>query len=324
LTNTISRHRAGQTGGSATAATAADAELLVEVRAGDSAAFGVLYDRHSAAARRLARVLVRDPSDAEDLVAEAFAKVLAALRLGRGPEVAFRAYLLTAVRHACYDRTRRDRRIEFTEDLTRYETVGGPTAGDQTVARLDRWYAARAFARLPERWQVVLWHTEVEGEKPATIAPMLGLSPNAVATLAYRARERLRQMYLQEHLTASEDPSCHWTSGRLGAHVRHGLPCRERSKVDAHLTGCDDCRARWAELAEINSGLRGVLGPVVLGPAATPYLAAVSVIARWPGVAAAVRDGWSAALDLVRAPARRHGPANAAQLSVIGQWQFGQ
>jgi RNA polymerase sigma factor (sigma-70 family) len=234
-----------------TAPAADEAALLIAGRAGDTAAFGVLYDRHGAAARRLARVLVRDPSDAEDLVAEAFAKVLAALRLGRGPEVAFRAYLLTAVRHACYDRTRRDRLIEFTEDLTKYETAGGPTVGDQAVARLDRGYAVRAFARLPARWQVVLWHTEVEGEKPATIAAMLGLSPNAVATLARRARERLRQMYLQEHLNVTEDPSCHWTSGRLGAHVRRGLPCRERSKVDAHLTGCDNCRARWAELAEI-------------------------------------------------------------------------
>jgi RNA polymerase sigma factor (sigma-70 family) len=312
VTKTIGRHRAGEASGEATAGAPADAELLVAVRAGDTAAFGVLYDRHSEAARRLARVLVREPSDAEDLVAEAFAKVLAALRLGRGPEVAFRAYLLTAVRHACYDRTRRDRRIEFTEDLTRYETTGGPTTGDQAVARLERSYAARAFAKLPERWQMVLWHTEVEGEKPATIAPMLGLSPNAVAALAYRARERLRQMYLQEHLNVTENPTCHWTCGRLGAHVRHGLPRREQSKVDAHLADCEDCRALWAELAEINSGLRGVLAPVVLGAAATPYLTTVPSVAWWYGVVEAVRHGWSTALDRLRELVRRHGSTNVA------------
>jgi RNA polymerase sigma factor (sigma-70 family) len=238
----------------------ADADLLTAVRTGDTAAFGVLYDRHGAAARRLARVLVRDPSDADDLVAEAFAKVLAALRLGRGPQVAFRAYLFTAVRHACYDRTRRDRRIELTGDLTKYETAGGQTAGDQVVARLERSYAVRAFAKLPERWQVVLWHTEVEGEKPATIAAQLGLSPNAVAVLAYRARERLRQMYLQEHLNDAGNPSCHRTTGRLGAYVRHGLARRERSRVDAHLAACEACRALRAELSEINGGFEmGVL-----------------------------------------------------------------
>ncbi|HEY8472894.1 MAG TPA: sigma-70 family RNA polymerase sigma factor [Natronosporangium sp.] len=290
----------------------ADTELMAAVRAGDSGAFEVLYDRHVDAARRLARALVRDPADADDLVAEAFAKVLAALRLGRGPTVAFRAYLLTAVRHASYDRSRRDRRIEFTDDLARYESGGGPTAGDQVVTRLDRSYAARAFARLPERWQVVLWHTEVEGEKPAAIAPLLGLTPNAVAALAYRARERLRQMYLQEHLSGTSDPSCHWAAARFGAHLRRGLPRRERTKVDAHLAGCDDCRAVWAELAEVNRGLRGVLAPVVLGAAAAPYLASVPAAAWWTGAVAAVREAWALLVGRVQGWIQRHGSTNVA------------
>jgi DNA-directed RNA polymerase specialized sigma24 family protein len=54
-------------------------------------------------------------------VAEAFAKVLGTPRAGGGPDSAFRAYLLTTVRHVRYDRTRRERRIELT-DITRYET----------------------------------------------------------------------------------------------------------------------------------------------------------------------------------------------------------
>lgn len=297
-----------------------DADLLARVRGGDTAAFGVLYDRHGAAARRLARVLVRDPSDADDLVAEAFAKVLAALRRGRGPELAFRAYLLTAVRHACYDRARRDHRLELTEDMTRYESADpAGSGGDPSSARLERSYAARAFARLPERWQMVLWHTEVEGEKPATIAPMLGLSPNAVSALAYRARERLRQMYLQEHLHATRNQSCHWTATRLGAHVRSGLPRRESSKVDAHLADCGDCRMLWAELAEVNSGLRGVLAPVVLGTAAAPYLTTVpsltwwaALAGWWQGLVEAVRGGWSAAVGWGHGQLRRYGPNNVA------------
>ncbi|MPZ27340.1 MAG: sigma-70 family RNA polymerase sigma factor [Micromonosporaceae bacterium] len=301
----------------------ADAELLAAVRGGDTGAYGVLYDRHREAARRLARVLVRDPSDAEDLVAEAVAKVLAALRAGRGPEVAFRAYLLTAVRNACYDRARRDRRIELTEDLSRYESAegarGGGEAGDPAVARLERSYAARAFAKLPERWRTVLWHTEVEGEKPAAIAVMLGLSPNAVAALAYRARERLRQIYLQEHLSSTANPACHWTADRLGAHVRGGLARREQSKVDSHLAGCADCRVLWTELAEVNSGLRGVLGPLVLGAAAPPYLAALPQITWWGVVAGwsqqlvgLVRGWWSALVRWGREQVERYGPGNVA------------
>ena len=54
------------------------------------------------------------------------------------------------------------------------------------------------------------------------MALLLGLSPNAVAALAYQAREGLRQAYLQEHL-ANGGPREHTaTLNRLGAWVRGG------------------------------------------------------------------------------------------------------
>ena len=43
---------------------------------------------------------------------------------------------------------------------------------------------------------MVLWHTEVEGQRPAEVAPLLGMSPNSVSALAYRAREGLRQAFV--------------------------------------------------------------------------------------------------------------------------------
>ncbi len=142
-----------------------DTDLLAAVRAGDTAAFGTLYERHRAAARQLAYALARDPADADDLVAETFARVFATLRAGRGPLVAFRAYLHTTLRHVCYHRARRDRRLEFTDDLSRYD-AGEPFL-DPALERLERTYAARAFRQLPDRWRDVLWMTEVEGAGPA-------------------------------------------------------------------------------------------------------------------------------------------------------------
>ena len=85
--------------------TPSDAELISRVRGGDVAAYGELFSRHEDAAQRLARQLVRGP-DADDLVSEAFAKVLSVLQGGGGPDVAFRAYLLTAVRRLHVDRIR--------------------------------------------------------------------------------------------------------------------------------------------------------------------------------------------------------------------------
>src|SRR5712671_3075467 len=95
-----------------------DAEMITAARGGDLDSFGVLYSRHLGAAQRLARQLVRSPAEADDLVAEAFAKVLDSLRGGGGPDSAFRAYLLTTLRNLRYDRLRRDRRLEYSGDLT--------------------------------------------------------------------------------------------------------------------------------------------------------------------------------------------------------------
>ena len=225
---------------------ATDTDLLAAVRAGDTAAYGTLYERHRAATRQLAYALARDPADADDLVAETFAKVFATLRAGRGPLVAFRAYLNTTLRHVCYHRARRDRRLEFTDDLTRYD-AGEPFL-DPAMDRLERMYAARAFRQLPDRWRDVLWMTEVEGAGPAEIAPRLGLTPNAVAVLAHRAREGLRRLYLQQHVAVADQPDCRWTGERLGGHVRGRLAPRESSRLQGHLAWCDRCRARLDEV----------------------------------------------------------------------------
>ena len=82
-----------------------DAELISAVRGGDLDAYGTLFERHVDAARRLARQLA-PAGDAEDLVSEAFVKVMGVLQRGGGPDLAFRAYLLTSVRRLQVDRFR--------------------------------------------------------------------------------------------------------------------------------------------------------------------------------------------------------------------------
>jgi DNA-directed RNA polymerase specialized sigma24 family protein len=90
--------------------TASDSELIARVRGGDTDAYGLLFERHRDAAIRLARQL--SSSDADDLVAEAFAKLLPLLRSGGGPDLAFRAYLLTTVRRLHLDRLRSGGRLQ--------------------------------------------------------------------------------------------------------------------------------------------------------------------------------------------------------------------
>src|SRR5687767_6548434 len=96
------------------AATRDDGELIAAVRSGDTDAYGELFARHVDAGRRLARSLT-DPVAADDLVSEAFTKVLVVLQRGAGPDLAFRPYLLTAVRRLHVDGIRATDRARPTE-----------------------------------------------------------------------------------------------------------------------------------------------------------------------------------------------------------------
>ena len=248
-----------------TATEAGDAELITAVRGGDRSAYAVLYERHRASAYHLARQLVTTATTADDIVSEGFAKVFDALIGGRGPDTAFRAYLLTSVRNTFYDAIRRDKKVNFTDDMERHDK--GQPFVDTAIESLESSLAARAFSRLPERWQTVLWHTEIEGETPAEVAPVMGMTANGVAALAYRAREGLRQAYLQEHVNDTADAACQLTTSRLGAWARNGLSKRELSQVEGHLKDCDRCAGLAAELADLNSGLRGVVAVLAIGGA---------------------------------------------------------
>lgn len=251
-----------------------DAALISRIREGDVSAYGVLYERHVGAARRLARHLLNSEAEAEDAVSETFTKVLAVLERGGGPQSAFRPYLLTAVRRTVYDRYRSDKRITPTDEIEAYDS-GAPFV-DPAFAGLERNLIVRAFLSLPERWQAVLWHTEIEGGKPAEVAPLLGLTANGAAALAYRAREGLREAYLQMHIADGPRAECRPALDRLGAYVRGGLAKRDSALVERHLDGCADCKAIYAELADVNTTLRAGVGPLVLGLAAAAYLAAAA------------------------------------------------
>ncbi|KAA2260908.1 sigma-70 family RNA polymerase sigma factor [Solihabitans fulvus] len=297
-----------------------DAELIESVRGGTIESYGQLYQRHVSAAHNLARQLSRSSAEADDLVSEAFAKVLDTLRAGRGPDSAFRAYLLTALRHTAYDKTRRDRKIELSDDVTTVadtDKVSVPFR-DTAVAGLERSMAAKAFARLPERWQAVLWHTEIEGQSPAEVAPLLGLTPNGVSALAYRAREGLRQAYLQVHLAENTAERCRATVDRLGAWIRNGLSKRETAQVETHLDGCDQCRALAAELADVNGALRGIIAPLVLGAGTTGYLAIASATKATAAATAAGSAGTAGTAGVVAVKAGAAGAAAGSSGSSAG------
>ncbi|WP_460364181.1 sigma-70 family RNA polymerase sigma factor, partial [Actinocorallia lasiicapitis] len=256
--------------GESTVAEPGDAALISRMREGDTGAYALLYERHVAAAKGLARHLTSSDAEVDDAVSETFTKVLAVIQRGGGPSDSFRPYLLTSVRRTIYDRQRSGKRESVTDEIELYDP--GVPFVDPALEGLEQKIIVRAFLSLPERWQAVLWHTEIEGRKPADVAPVLGLSANGVAALAYRAREGLKQAYLQMHLAAAPPKDCRPTLDILGSYVRGGLAKKETAKVESHLDDCGDCRAIYLELKDLNRSLRTLVGPLILGVTGSAFL----------------------------------------------------
>lgn len=248
-----------------------DADLVLRARSGDRDAYAELWRRHYRSGITVARSITNS-LDPDDLVQEAYARIYQSIRKGGGPTGSFRAYLFTSIRNtaAGWGRARHETTIDEIEALE------DPASTEQATAdALDRGLTHRAFRSLPTRWQEVLWYSEIEGMKPAEIAPLLGLRPTAVAQLAFRAREGLREAWIQAHLQSVTDGSdCQWTIERLGAYARGNLGRRDTRRVDEHLQDCARCAIVTSEAKDVSSRLALVLLPLTIGVAgASSYLA---------------------------------------------------
>ncbi|MFD8230046.1 sigma-70 family RNA polymerase sigma factor [Streptomyces massasporeus] len=279
-----------------------DADLIDRMRAGDDTAYEELYRRHAQAVRRYARTCCRDAHTAEDLTAEVFARMLQAVRGGAGPAHAVRAYLLTSVRRVAASWTRSARREQLVDDFAVFaaQSARGSDVSDDDTLELgadvramheaEQSMAMRAFRSLPERWQAVLWHTEIEDESPSEVATLFGLDANGTRVLASRAREGLKQAYLQAHVstTLTGDEECARYADQLGTYARGRLRTRAERGLRKHLEECAKCRLAALQIEEVAGGIPAVVPVAVIGWfGAAGYAKAAGLIAGGAGAAGA-------------------------------------
>jgi RNA polymerase sigma-70 factor (ECF subfamily) len=180
----------GQPGTERRGADREDEALLVRVASRDPAAFRLIVDRHMPRLIMLARRLLRDDAEAEDVAQEAMLRLW---RLGQGLEVGpagVGPWLKRVVSNLAIDKLRVRGRVDVTDEVPEQ-----PQAADQ-LRRLERRELAdrveEALRGLPDRQRLALTMFHYEGLSMQEVGSMMGVSAEAVESLLARARRSLK------------------------------------------------------------------------------------------------------------------------------------
>jgi len=152
-----------------------------------------LFIVHLDAAYNLARWLMHDETEAEDMVQEAYLRIASHFAGFGGGDG--RAWLLTIVRNSCYDRLRQkgasDRNTDFDEELhsARRQTPNPETA----VLLAERSeLVKKSLAELPTEYREILILREMEQLSYREIADVAGISLGTVMSRISRACQQLQ------------------------------------------------------------------------------------------------------------------------------------
>jgi RNA polymerase sigma-70 factor, ECF subfamily len=165
--------------------------LILRVQSGDSAAFDALVRRHLSRARLIARRLMRNPEDADDLVQDAFLRALEKIGTfdaSRAFEPWFTRLLVNLGRDL--HRKQNVRRTESHDP----EMIAGGARPDREAERSELGASLQqAMDALPERQRLIVSLFEIEGHSTEEIAGMLEVTQVTIRWHLHQARRTLRQ-----------------------------------------------------------------------------------------------------------------------------------
>ena len=176
-----------------------DAELMLRVKDGDGASFGVLLEKHRSPVVHFLYRMVQNAAVAEELAQEVFLRVYRS-RATYEPTAKFTTWLFRIATHLALNSLRdnkNDRLQERLDDDTselpvRQVSDTRPTVEQHMVyeARLEE--VRRAIASLPEKQRAAVLMHKYEEMEYSQIAKVLNCSDSAVKSLLFRAYEALR------------------------------------------------------------------------------------------------------------------------------------
>jgi RNA polymerase sigma-70 factor (ECF subfamily) len=176
-------------------------DLIQEALSGDQGAFAELWNRHKQLAFKIALGIVKDPTEADDLVQESFIKAFKSLSR-YDPKYAFTTWLCKIVSNHCLDhlRRRKIRTFSLEEPIPSKNGCIKREIADWTLN--PEWQLFRkqrmisidmAIDSLPPRYRRVIVLRHKEDRSYEEISQILGVPLGTVKAQIFRARELLKK-----------------------------------------------------------------------------------------------------------------------------------
>lgn len=238
-----------------------DQDLIARFRAGDDAAFGVLFERYRPGLVRFARkILTSSPASAEDVVQEAMLRTSLALRRDNR-HIELKPWLYRVTRNSALDELSRLRTdsIAIDDEETGFQLLA-PQQSEPEHAAEGRSRIREVLgdmAHLPETQRHALIRREVDGITHEQLAKELNTTTAATKKLVMRARINL--------VKADEARSSDCVSVRDDLLMAHDAGRRASAATYRHLTTCGACRSFRSGLKDTRKAAAILLpGPLVL------------------------------------------------------------
>ena len=183
-----------------TLAGTADAELVARARSRDEAAVRSIMQSNNRRLYRLARGILRNDSEAEDVVQETYVRAFTNLERFRG-ESSLSTWLARIAMNEALGRLRRQRpSVEWTSlsqgaleaQIIQFPLSSADDPEKSMAQREIQRVVEHAIDELPEAFRIVLITRVIEGMNVEETADILGLKPETVKTRLHRARTMLR------------------------------------------------------------------------------------------------------------------------------------
>ena len=176
-----------------------DAELMLRVKEGDSASFGLLLDKHRTPVVHFLYRMVQNHAVAEELAQEVFFRVYRS-RGTYEPTAKFTTWLFRIATHLALNSLRdgkneksQERLDDDSNDMPARQVSDQRPSVEQTMVRQAKLEEIRrAIKTLPEKQRAAVLMHKYEEMEYAQIAKVLSCSESAVKSLLFRAYETLR------------------------------------------------------------------------------------------------------------------------------------